>query len=81
MVDKVKQQKVIIITKELLTGQELIEVIKENKLENHLIERVEKRAIYDEKTEYRERLGIIKMPKIIDSEYIYIFIDREVKNG
>lgn len=76
MVDKVKQQRVIISTKELLTGQELIEVIKENKVEDYLIERIDKRFIY--KT-YPNGFRIENKP--IDDEYIYIFVDREVKNG
>jgi len=78
--DKVKQEKVIIITVELLTGNELVEVIKEHKLENHLIEKIERQAEFENPIWDKQR-GC-NMNKITGYSYVYVFIDKErVKNG
>ena len=75
--EKIKQQRVIIYCKELLTGNELVQVIKEYKLENYLIEKIDQRNVYDS-IDYRpECLGF---RKAIDKEYLYVFVDKEVKN-
>ena len=71
--EKVKNQRVIIYTTELLTGSELIEVIKDYKLEKYYIEKVDKKNIYDMPYDPTRPN---KLPKVIDAEYIYVFIDK-----
>lgn len=76
MVEKVKQEKVIIITDELLTGDELIEVIHHYKLENMLVEKIDIRTTFDE-PRFDRRNGVqISKPNGI--EYVYIFVDKAV---
>ena len=78
--DKVKQEHIIIHCSELLTGDELIEVIKHYKLENYLIEKIDTRTLVDE-PRFDRRYGVC-MNKSKDIEYIYIFVDKAVlKNG
>ena len=73
--DKVKQEHVIIHCSELLTGDELIEVIKHYKLENYLIEKIDTRTLFDN-PKYDARMGTqIRKPNGI--EYVYIFVDKE----
>jgi len=77
--DKVKKEHVIIHCSELLTGDELIQVIKKYQLENYFIEKIDKRALFDE-PRFDRRLGTqISKPNGI--EYVYIFVDKvELKN-
>ena len=74
--DKVKQEHVIIHCSELLTGDELIQVIKHYKLENHFVEKIETRTLLDN-PKFDARMGTqIRKPKGI--EYVYIFVDKAV---
>ena len=74
--DKVKQQHIIIHCSELLTGEELIEVIKHYKLENYLIEKIDIRTLFDD-PKFDVRMGM-KIRKPNGIEYVYIFVDKAV---
>lgn len=74
--DKVKQERVIIYCKELLTGEELIQVIRQYGIENMLIEKISVQTTFDE-PEFDRRIGTqVRKPNGI--EYCYIFVN---KNG
>ena len=74
--DKVTKERVIIYCKELLTGNELIEVIHHYNLENMLVEKIDTRQMYDEpRFDRRLRTQIMKPNGI---EYVYIFVDKAV---
>lgn len=74
MVEKVKQERVIIYCKELLTGNELIQVIKQYGIEDMLIEKISMQTTFDE-PEFDRRMGTqIRKPNGI--EYLYIFVNK-----
>lgn len=76
MTDKIKQERVIIYCKELLTGSELIEVINYYKLQDMYVEKIDTRQMFDEPS-FDRRLGTqIMKPNGI--EYVYIFVDKAV---
>lgn len=74
--DKVKQERVIIYCKELLTGDELIEVIHHYKLEDMLVEKIDTRPLFD-KPQFNEKIGYFQN-KPNGIEYVYIFVDEAV---
>lgn len=74
--DKVKKEHVLLHCSELLTGEELIQVIKKYQLENYFIEKIDTRTLFDD-TRFDRRMGTqISKPNGI--EYVYIFVDKAV---
>ena len=74
--DKVKQEHIVLHCKELLTGDELIQAVKTYNLENHFIEKIEIRTLFD-KPQFNGKIGYFQN-KPSGIEYVYIFVDKAV---